>query len=438
MKIDFEHIKQNYPIVEIALRLGINVNSSNMCQCQFHNDNNPSMSFDTRTNRYKCFACDAKGSNIDLVKNLLHCEVKEACEFITGHSYSNNNSNSLNHSSNSNNHKYENVSKNESENINNINESNIDSNINIYTDFIQMLDNSDATRYLSPRQITKGIIEERQIKNLPKEYNAQATITKSLQSKYSNESLIASGLFAISKNRGNIYNRFFAHRLVIPIVENGQIVSLQARCIDDDVEVHSKYNNLKNNTKIFNIDILSRLAKGSEIIICEGIIDCLSWNRLCFHAIAIGSSGNIGKLDKGIIEKLSKFNIVVAGDADTAGEGMNKKITTLLDNNNIISYNSIDMPRVAKMFNIAKQANDINEILSCLPISTKVSSKMGELEFCPCNGDNEVLFLDYGYISREEIKHIKSVVDIEYLLKFKKAFDGDVELCSSDLFKQYI
>ncbi len=419
MKIDFEYIKQNYPIVEIANRLGISVNASNMCKCQFHNDNNPSMSFDKRTNRYKCFACEAKGTNIDLVMKLLNYEIKEACEFITGNSYADysNNSSKFNKTATS-------------SNTNNNADNNKQSNISIYTDFIQMLDNSNAIEYLSNRKITESIIVEHKIKNIPKDYREQAQITKSLQSKYSDEKLLASGLFAKSRKTGAIYNRFFAHRLIIPIIEEGAIVSLQARLIDDDIEVHSKYNNLKNNTKIFNVDILKKLSRGTELIICEGIIDCLSWNRLCYHAIAIGSSSNISKLDKDIINRLAKFNIVVAGDADNAGEGMNKKITKLLDDNNIISYDSIDIQKVATIFNISKQVNDINEILTSLHTTTRVSNKMGALEFCPCNDDNDVLFLDYGYIGKAEIEHIKSVEDIELLLKFKKAFDGNIVLIS--------
>ncbi len=425
MKIDFENIKQNYPIVEIASRLGINVNSNNTCLCMFHNDNNPSMSFDIKTNRYKCFACDAKGSNIDLVVNILGYSLKQACEFITGQTYN------TNYKTDGKTNYNTNIHKSSLPNYNTNNQKSIDKQdmqafYQIYSDFIDLLEDVEAVGYLKKRKIAPQIVKQYKIKNLPLEHSKQNNITSAMSQKYSDDELINSGLFAISRKTGKLYNRFFAHRLIIPIIQNGLVVSLQARLIDENREVHSKYNNLKQGTTIFNLDILESLTTGATLIICEGIIDCLSWQRLAYNAIAIGSSSNIGKLDKAIISKLKKFNIYIAGDHDKAGSAMNKKISKLLDDNNIISYESIDMKKVASIFNIASDSNDINDILSRLPLYTKYNERLGIVEFCSCADDSEVLFLDYGYISREELDSIHSVSDIEHFLKLKKAFDGEV------------
>lgn len=437
MKIDFEHIKQNYPILEVATRLGIDVNTNNTCLCKFHNDNNPSMSFDTRTNRYKCFACGEKGTNIDLVMKLLNYDIKAACEFITGQSYSNTDEKKepcpvLKDHTYVKQNNFQNIPQKNKKNEKKINNSNNDKiNTKIYSDFINMLDNSDAIDYLAKRRISAKIVQKYQIKNLPKGTKKQAEIKARLEQKYSQEELTQSGLFAISQKTNAIYNRFFAHRLIIPIIQNGQIVSLQARAIDDGVNVHSKYNNLKNNVKIFNLDILDQISVGSTIVICEGIIDCLSFSRLCYNAIAIGSSANVGKLDKSIIEKLKNFDIIVAGDCDRAGGQMNQKIQKLLDDNNIISYETIDLSKLASIFNIdnkVSEINDINEILSSLQIHTNYSESLGQLEFCSCSNNSEVLFLDYGYVSKDEIERVEKVSDIECLLRLKKAFDSSVSL----------
>ena len=90
MKIDIPHVKNHYPIVDVAIKLGIEVLNSNMCKCPFHKDGqekNASMSFHVFTNRYKCFACDAKGNNIDLVMRATNCSFMKAIEFITGNNY---------------------------------------------------------------------------------------------------------------------------------------------------------------------------------------------------------------------------------------------------------------------------------------------------------------------------------------------------------------
>lgn len=59
-------IKEFVDTREAAEFYGIEVNSSGMAICPFHNDNNPSMKVDER---YHCFACQADGDVIDFVAN---------------------------------------------------------------------------------------------------------------------------------------------------------------------------------------------------------------------------------------------------------------------------------------------------------------------------------------------------------------------------------
>lgn len=53
------------------------------CRCPFHDDRHPSLSFDVRRNRYRCYVCDAHGGVIDLVMNLRHCTFLEACNYLS-------------------------------------------------------------------------------------------------------------------------------------------------------------------------------------------------------------------------------------------------------------------------------------------------------------------------------------------------------------------
>ena len=52
------------------------------CLCPFHDDGRPSLTFNTRSNRYRCFVCDARGSNIDLVMKSQGWTFRQACTWM--------------------------------------------------------------------------------------------------------------------------------------------------------------------------------------------------------------------------------------------------------------------------------------------------------------------------------------------------------------------
>ena len=51
------------PIEGVAQRIGLHV-SRHKSLCPFHDDHHASLSFNTRSNTYRCFACDAHGGTI--------------------------------------------------------------------------------------------------------------------------------------------------------------------------------------------------------------------------------------------------------------------------------------------------------------------------------------------------------------------------------------
>lgn len=69
------------PIESVASRLGLEV-SHHKALCPFHADKHPSLTFNTRRNRYRCFVCGASGGTIDLVMNILHKSFLEACQWL--------------------------------------------------------------------------------------------------------------------------------------------------------------------------------------------------------------------------------------------------------------------------------------------------------------------------------------------------------------------
>ena len=74
---------RDLPIEGVAERLGLQV-SRHKCLCPFHDDHHASLSFSTRHNTFRCFACDAKGGTIDLVMRHLHKDFPDACRWLAG------------------------------------------------------------------------------------------------------------------------------------------------------------------------------------------------------------------------------------------------------------------------------------------------------------------------------------------------------------------
>lgn len=69
------------PIEAVAERLGLRV-ARHKSLCPFHDDHHASLTFNTRANTYRCFACDAHGGTIDLVMHHLRKDFPDACRWL--------------------------------------------------------------------------------------------------------------------------------------------------------------------------------------------------------------------------------------------------------------------------------------------------------------------------------------------------------------------
>jgi len=82
MGLLFDLIRQQVTARQVADQYGLSVNRYGKALCPWHSDRNPSLSFDKRTGRCKCFACNCGGSAIDLAAILLNMTALEAAKQI--------------------------------------------------------------------------------------------------------------------------------------------------------------------------------------------------------------------------------------------------------------------------------------------------------------------------------------------------------------------
>ena len=73
------------PIEGVAERLGLRI-SRHVSLCPFHDDRHPSLHFNVRKNRYRCYVCGEHGRTIDLVMRYLHLPFLEACKWLANDS----------------------------------------------------------------------------------------------------------------------------------------------------------------------------------------------------------------------------------------------------------------------------------------------------------------------------------------------------------------
>lgn len=72
---------QDLPIEQVAEALTIKV-SKHKSICPFHDDTRPSLSYNVKRNRFRCFVCDANGSSIDLVMKSQGWTFYDSCHWL--------------------------------------------------------------------------------------------------------------------------------------------------------------------------------------------------------------------------------------------------------------------------------------------------------------------------------------------------------------------
>ncbi|PCJ53004.1 MAG: hypothetical protein COA79_23120 [Planctomycetota bacterium] len=303
--VDLEKIKR-CDIVQVAVSLGLPVksNKTNCFNSSAHSngDRTPSLSFDLETNRFKCFGCNISGDVIDLVATYKSVNFKSAVEYLGGQ---------------------DTLKKLPVKKINNPVDGKTYS--EIYELFFQTINNglevSDrAYKYCIEKRgfrdsILGGFVKD--IEGLD-HYNR---IMNVVRNRYSKNDIRLSGIDAFFK---------YAHDnipfLVYPFYDHGKIVYLIARRIDSND--HPKKLNLKGiSPPLFNIDTLSRLEKGSDLYITEGIEDALIlYTEACVDVIGVMG---VNCIPNNIADLCKDFNVILAFDNDKAGREAKNVVSML-------------------------------------------------------------------------------------------------------------
>ena len=113
---------------------------------------------------------------------------------------------------------------------------------------------------------------------------------------------------------------------VLPVFVDGVCRSVCRRGIDPAVE--PRYQNSRGAMPLWNSAAMERAA-GKALFVTEGIFDALSLEELGFPAVALCGAANTGKL----VQKIDEYvpvawpeKMILAGDSDAAGPGMNGKL----------------------------------------------------------------------------------------------------------------
>ncbi|GAB3508327.1 CHC2 zinc finger domain-containing protein [Emticicia fontis] len=299
-------------IRQVARDLGFDVIQTRRMLCPFHVEDTPSLVFyPPPQNEFHCFGCGKRGDVINLYANVCQIDFKTALEELASRYIPN----------------YDGTGSKKTRKIDvksiytrkSVEEKTFvfhEKFSDIYEDFQKFCISQPATEsarkaaeYLRGRGIDDWTIRYFKlfvIKNygLANDY---------LKEKYTTADLIASG---IVNERGNLV--FFKHPIIIPYYQNGRIVYLQGRTIDNPPEGTNKYQFLTGIPRtVFNIDSLKNLRGNAEVYLTEGAFDCMT---LVKHGMIAVSLGSAKTFKKEWIKLFRKFNIWIWFDNDTAGQ----------------------------------------------------------------------------------------------------------------------
>jgi len=343
---DIKDIKKRIDIVSFAESLGVEVSPNRKnAKCfnkQFHKhgDHNPSLAFTKTKNGegyFKCFACGISGSIVDLYALVKGLEVGEAIREIRQQHGNSGGVTTLKPITG----RLENLKNNsglEGEFSDTIKKATKE----IQTTYKKLYEictrqrlSDTARTYLigQDRGLTEETINRFKLFSISK----ADLVIKELKEVCSTEELLNAGLFA-NGSRGT-YFKFTDYPVVIPYLEDGEIVYIKARRLDGKNPKYMQVSGLS--IPLFNKDLLKTFDKTKPLYICEGEFDAMITTQNGFNAVGVvGVNG----LKQEIIEDLTGFIVYLAFDNDKAGQTAIKEVAQKLIGAGVIVLGQIDLP----------------------------------------------------------------------------------------------
>jgi len=188
-----------------------------------------------------------------------------------------------------------------------------------------------ARDYVAKRGLSAETIKSFQLGFAPEGWD---TIKQYLKGKgYGEAELLAAGLL-VERDDGNNHDRF-RNRLMFPIRNiQGKVIGLGGRALDDSL---SKYLNspqtpvFDKSSSLYGIDrAKTAIRQKDQVIIVEGYMDALTAHQHGYDNVVASMGTAITDKQLAIIKNLTK-NLILALDADTAGEEAISRSSEMLD-----------------------------------------------------------------------------------------------------------
>ena len=191
----------------------------------------------------------------------------------------------------------------------------------------------EALRYAFGRGMTKSTLTVFGIGYAPDQWTG---LTDHLRKKgYTEQELRDSGLAAVSRKNGNLYDRFH-NRLMFPIIDvRGNVIGFGGRVMNSEDPSAAKYLNSPE-TLIFNKRknlFALNLAKKSKLgymILVEGYMDAIALHQYGFDC-AVASLGTALTEDGAALLSRYTDQVVLIYDGDTAGQNATKRAIPILE-----------------------------------------------------------------------------------------------------------
>lgn len=326
------------PILEVARKLNIPV-VNRRAKCWIHEDANPSLSFDIKRNRWKCFGCDAGGNVIKLVESWGKITFSEACQWLCDKFGVQNH--------------YRGRRKIIIRNFVPVPiKSEFTPDHEVYQWIIDNAGMSEKGRnyIVNERHFPESVIEQYKIRSLSKNDG----ILKRCLDKFGQERLLKCGVAKIRERDGKQFvgHMWFSDVILFPYYDqDNRIVYIQARNMESESQL--KYIGLNGiETTLYNMPVLKKLTTGDMVFICEGVMDCISLGLMGRNAIGvIGAQG----FKNEYVPMLKDFTIVVIPDNDDTGTKFANTMTQLF----------LKVGNVVQVRTLPKRVKDVTEYYVC-------------------------------------------------------------------------